>query len=303
MKIKLLVTGLFLCVYSLANAQENSKRWTPSVDLIFTSVPTYRNSGTDTTLKNSLSVAPAFSYRSPAGVGFLYSPRFVTGGSKPGIYMHLLSLGIEQYDKPNYSFVFDYNHLFFTNNTSIPTSPLTNEIYTSYTYKKAVLRPGISAGLGFGNLTEGNTTSLVSDFGLSAGVSHLFGSEKSAFSIAPGIFLNAATDDYFSFMSVSKYLSQSSGYKNYVKKNSGKGSSNSNGRGNGGSSGSGSNTNTTSNTTKANFGISNLELNFEGAYEKWPFAIRPMASIYFPVGVNTGSPIDGYWQINFSYSF
>jgi hypothetical protein len=306
MKNYLLLLSVLLGSIVSANAQETSKKWTPSVDLILTAVPTFKPVGTDTTTVNTFSIAPAFSFRSPAGFGFMYSPRLVLGGSNPGIFAHLVSIGIEQYDKPHYSFVLDYNHWFFTNNSSVPYSPLNNEIYSSYTYKKAVLRPAISAGFGFGNDAESGNT-LVSDFGLSAGVSHLFGSDKSAISFNPGIFLNAGTNEYFSFMTATKYLSQSGGVNHIVKTKSGKGSVNSSGRGRGGSSGSSSGTGSTGTTTTtastANFGISNVELNFEGAYEKWPFAIRPMGSLYFPVGVNSGSPVDGYWQINFSYSF
>lgn len=133
---KILSLSLFLICSLSSFEQDSTSKWTFSVSMGFEPVPVYSISGTDTSFVNSFSLAPGFSIRHSSGLGLTYSPKFVTGGPSPGIYMHALTFGIEQYDKEAFNYTFNYSHYFFTNTAGIPYSPINNEISGSITYKK-----------------------------------------------------------------------------------------------------------------------------------------------------------------------
>lgn len=290
------ITILFLAFYYCSVAQDDSKKWQPSVELNFSSVPVFDISGTDTSLHNVISLAPYFSLRSPGGFGISYSPYFVTGGSHPGIFMHLVTIGLEQYGKKDYELIADYNHFFFTNNNSIPSSPITNEIVLGATYKKLWLAPKFSAGIGFGTNKETSPYTSAYDIELAGGVSHYFdwtGENDFSFNVTPSILLNAGTNEYFSFLKLSKYISHNSKYKNIVK-NPHAGNK---GRGNSGGT---TSTVSTSSSSSQTISVNNVELNLESTIGHGSFSVRPAASIYVPV---SSSAISGYWELNLSYYF
>ncbi len=279
-----------LCSFFALKAQDSTQAWHFSVGVDVGIVPTYKITGTDTGFSNTLSFAPSISLTHKSGFAISYSPRFAMGGTTPGIYMHELSIGISQYDKPDFSYEAKYSHYFFTGNNSVPYSPLTNEIYTSFTYKKPWLRPGISAGIGFGTNTSVSPSSSVYDVGVSAGVSHSFDWEAGdvSFSWAPSVSLNAGTNDYFSFLNTTKYIGKSSNSSKYVKKGAGRGRSG---------------TTTSTVTQGKTFDLTNIEFGFESSMEIGAFTMRPELSFYIPVGSAAGSGVGTYWQIAFQYKF
>jgi hypothetical protein len=292
----LLVTLLFLASYYYSISQDNSKRWQPSVEMNFSTVPFFHASGTDTTLQNAISIAPFFSFRSPAGFGINYSPYFVAGGAHPGIFMHLVTIGLEQYGKKDYELVADYNHFFFTDNSSIPSTPITNEIILGATYKKLWLSPKFSAGIGFGTNKETSHSTSAYDIELTGGISHYFdwkGQNDFSFNVTPSVLLNAGTNEYFSFLKLSKYISHSNNYKSIVKNPH----ASNKGRGNSGRTT--TTTTTTANSTQS-ISVNNIEINLESTVEHGSVSVRPAASVYVPV---SSSKLSGYWELNFSYYF
>jgi hypothetical protein len=273
-KIYLLYSLAFLFITNNSYAQDSTKMWQPSIEVNFTAVPTYAIAGTDTSFQNSLSVAPSFVLRNKNGFGVSYSPKFITGGSKPGIYMHEVMVGFEQYDKKSFDFFAEYNHFFFVNNSSIPVTPITNELFTGITYKKSWIRPMFSIGLGFGTNPQTIGANAVYDVALSAGISHPFTQEiKGAdISITPSLKLNAGTNQYFSFMHSTKYISSNKNFNKYIKKKIGK--------------------NTTGTSSQAQtLSISNMELALQASYQKGAFSILPATSFIFPLSSNDGSGV------------
>src|SRR5258706_6616510 len=210
---------LFLVFVSNWMAQDSTKKWQPSVGINFTSIPTINISGTDTSFQNALSIAPLFSIRSKSGFGVVYSPVIVASGPHHGLFMHKVTIGLEQYGKENFDLVADYSHFFFAGNSSIPMTPINNEVIFAATYKKWWLRPKFSAGFGFGNNNEVSPSANVYDIELAAGISHSFDWELNDFSfnVTPSILVNAGTSEYFSFLSLSKYISHSDKFSKYVK--------------------------------------------------------------------------------------
>jgi len=290
-----LTTLLFLAICSYSIGQ-GLKKWQPSVEVNFSSVPAFHISGTDTSLQNEVSIAPSFTYRSPGGFGVIYSPYFVTGDSHSGIFMHLVTIGLEQYEKKDYELVADYNHFFFTDNSSIPSTPITNEIILGATYKKLWLSPKIAAGIGFGTNKETSPSTWAYDVELAGGISHYFDWKSDndfSFNVTPSILLNAGTNEYFSFLKLSKYISHSNNYKSIVKNPH----ASNKGRGN-----SGRTTTTTATPahTTQTISVNNIEVNLESTVEHGSISVRPAASLYVPV---SSSKPGGYWELNFSYYF
>jgi hypothetical protein len=290
-----LTTLLFLAICSYSIGQ-GLKKWQPSVEVNFSSVPAFHISGTDTSLQNEVSIAPSFTYRSPGGFGVSYSPYFVTGDSHSGIFMHLVTIGLEQYEKKDYELVADYNHFFFTDNSSIPSTPITNEIILGATYKKLWLSPKIAAGIGFGTNKETSPSTSAYDVELAGGISHYFDWKSDndfSFNVTPSILLNAGTNEYFSFLKLSKYISHSNNYKSIVKNPH----ASNKGRGN-----SGRTTTTTATPahTTQTISVNNIEVNLESTVEHGSISVRPAASLYVPV---SSSKPGGYWELNFSYYF
>lgn len=304
---RLFTLALFsLCALTQLMAQdstthESAPKWRLAAGLNLVSVPTYNIVGTDTGFNTSLSVGPYLSLGNSSGFAISYSPRFVMGGTNKGLYMHAVSLGFSRYDLPVFDYAITYGHYFFTGNKSVPYSPMSNEIYADLTYKKAWLRPYIAAGIGFGKDTAGRRNSSVSDIGVTAGLNHSFDWESGdvGFSVIPAVALNAGTNDYFSFLNITRYIGHNSKSVSYVKKGSG-----GTGRRGSGGSGTGGTTTTTTTASQQGFGITNLQLNLESSIDINDLSIRPTVSVFIPVGnAASGNSTTAFWQLVFEYKF
>src|SRR2546423_9421997 len=281
----------FFAVLCVTGFTQDSTKSGSSVSMNFSSVPIQTISGTDTGFQNALSISPVLDLRTKAGWGVSYSPGIVTSGAKSGIYMHTLSAGYEKYGGKNLDMVLSYSHFFFTGKTSVPYSPLSNEVFFYLNYTHSWLSPVISASFGFGKDTTGAASITTHDIGLAVGVNHNFSWEgKGIFSsieLTPSILLNAGTNENFSFLSVSKYLSHSHQFYKYVKKE-------------GGSKGSGRRNNTSNNSTPS-LTISNLQFSLEGGLDFGSFSLRPSGNLFLPVSSGTDNSLYGYGEISLQF--
>ncbi|GAC1482515.1 MAG: hypothetical protein NVS1B13_05890 [Flavisolibacter sp.] len=277
---------VFITISILGFSQDSTKNGSSSISINFSGVPVQQISGIDTSFKNDLSISPVLDLRTNSGWGVSYSPSIVTSAVKSGLYMHSITAGYEQYGKHNMDLVFNYNHYIFTNKTSVPFSPINNELFFSIAYSKNWIKPVFSLSYGFG---KDSANVAVHDIGLVAGLSHGFNWEdKGIFSnidITPSILLNAGTNGYFSFLHASKYLSRSSNFARYVKKGGG---------------GSGRKRQT---STSPSFDLSNIELNMETSFEMGSFSINPSGSLFFPMSSGTDNSTYGYAQVSLKYHF
>jgi len=276
------LTALLTLLTFFTFGQDSTKSGGTSISLNFSGVSIVNISGIDTRYQNSLSVSPVLGLRSKGGWGISYSPSIVTSGNKSGIYMHSFSAGYEQYGKKSFDLAFNYTRHFFTNKTSVPYTPLNNEVYFSVSYSKTWIKPVFSTSVGFGK-DSGNVS--VHDIGLAGGISHdLSWEDKGIFSlieVTPSVLLNAGTNGYFSFLQVSNYISQSHQFTKYVK-----------------SSGKRKGT-----TTKTSLELSNLEFNLETNFEMGSFSIHPAGSIVLPVISGTDNSMYGYGEVSLQYHF
>ena len=277
---------IFVFVFTLMTfftfAQDSTKSGVISISLNFSAVPVVNISGIDTSYQNALSISPVFGLRSKGGWGIAYSPSIVTSGNKSGIYMHSLSAGYEQYGKKSFDLAFNYTHHIFTNKTSVPYTPLNNEIYFSVSYSKAWVKPVFSTSIGFGKDSD---NVFAHDIGLAAGISHdLSWEDKGIFSlieVTPSVLLNAGTNGYFSFLQVSNYISHSHEFTKYIKRGGKRKAT----------------------TAKTSLELSNLEFNLETNFEMGSFSIHPSGSIVLPVSSGTDNSMYGYGEVSLQYHF
>lgn len=280
---------LFIAVSFKCAAQDSTKTFYFSAGVGFTSVPTVAITGIDTSYNNSLSIAPVIDVRNSTGLGISYSPKFVAGGPSAGIYVHEVTAGLERYNKELFDVVADYSHYFFTENKSIPSTPITNELYFSGTYKKPWVMPTLTLGYGFGTLKNAQGSSTVNDVNLSAGISHIFQKELSddaSLSLIPALKVNAGTNEYFSLLRSSKYISANKNYRNLVKKKKGNGNV----------------VVATTPVTKKSFSINNAEAELQGSFDKGSFNLRPGVNMIFPFSTSDNS-VSFLWQIDLRYYF
>jgi len=280
MKTKMVI--LLLCCRLFCAGQDKSHLPNLTFQLNLNPVPITEISGADTSFRNALSVAPAIDFRSKSGLGILYSPSFVTSGSKAGIYLHTVTAGYEKYGGKNFDLALNYSHYFFTHSTSVPYSPISNELYLYFAYSKTWLRPTIAFSYGFG---RDSSESAVNDLALAGGLSHIFKwTDKGPFpdmELTPSVLMNLGTNKYFSFLNVSKYISHSHNFTKVVKK----GGKNSQAR----------------TDSSSPFSVNNIEFNLEGSLEMGRFTARPTGSIFLPVGSDTDNAVYGYWQLTLQY--
>jgi hypothetical protein len=296
--MKKLVTFMFsLAVAQIGGAQDSSKAWHISVGLDIGITPVYVIKASDTSFNDALSLAPGISFSHKSGFAFGYSPKLVLGGATPGLYMHAVSVGLSQYDRSDFSYAATFSHYFFTGNSSVPYSPLTNELYTSFTYKKTWLRPGITAGAGFGTNTEVSPSTAVYDLGVSAGISHSFDWDAGglSFSASPSIYLSAGTNDYFSFLTTTRYIGNSGKSVSIAKQGKAAAAAHKKSNGNSGAG--------TTTTQYKKLELTNVSFGLESSMELGNFTMRPELEIYVPVESAAGSGISSYWAIALTYKF
>ena len=275
-----LFTLILILSSTIAFPQESSKIKSSFIGLRVSTVPVTVIAESDTSYENALSLNPVFDLRTKSGWGITYSPSVVVSGHESGLYMHSLSGGYEQYGRKSFDLAANYTRYFFTNNTSVPYSAVSNEIYFFAAYNKTWMVPMIASSIGFGKASDGQ---YVHEIGLVGGVSHDFNWEKNRIftliELDPSLLINAATNGYFSFLQTSRYISNSHHFTSYVKnKGKGKGS-----------------------TPSIEF--SNLELNLESDFEKGPFSIHPAASAFIPFAGSSDHSFYGYEEITLKYSF
>lgn len=282
---------LICCFYLVPSltVQAQDKKSSVSFQLsgTLTTTPVYAIQATDTAFNQSFVTVPAAKCIIAPGFTLQYSPYFVSGGSAPGLYMHIVTAGYEQYEKPTLNIDTYYAHYFFTGNKSVPYSPITNEVYLSLNYKKLWLAPLISSSIAFGKDQNNMMQTAVN---IAGGFLHSFELKSTRLSygeISPAIALNMGVNPAYSFLTTTRYVTQNNAI---LKANKGKG------RGNGNSGGT---TITSSATTAVNtFGANNIEMNLYSSFQKGHFEVIPSGSLFIPL--KTGETLSGYWQLKFA---
>lgn len=281
---------ILLCIFSslISSAQEKTKQFSQQVGIAINTTAAYRINGNDTSLQNALVLAPFFRIMHKSGLGLNYSFNTLASGTGNKLFMHTASAFYEQYDKP-VNLNFRLTHFFFTRNTAIPYSPITNELYGYIGYKKLWLAPAAAVSFGFGKDENNQAQASMST---SLGVTHNFEFSNSTIDeadITPSIFINAGNNEFYSFLTTNRYITQSIGSKGFLKTHA-----HGHGNRNGGAT-------TTSESVTNKFTLNNVEFNLYSSFTFGHFEIVPDASIFVPLNVDNA--FGGYWQLKLGYNF
>jgi hypothetical protein len=239
----------------------------------------------------SLSIAPYFKLMFHSGIGIKAQAYLLSAGPHPGYFMSAIS-PFYAVDNKKISFDISYSHFFISGNKEIEYTPITNELYVSFTAKKAIISPTGGLDFGFGTDTTTKTNTTATDINIFLGVTHSFNWQlyDSSLSVdfTPKAVFNIGTDAYFEFLKSTGFITHN---KNFQKVVNNKVHGNGNRR----------NSNVTT-TASSSIAINNLELNGDLSFSTGNFVFEPEAGLFIPFGVS-GQGLFGYWQLGLSYQF
>jgi len=146
------------------------------------------------TTSQKLTYSPMLGYYHKSGFGFTAIGSIINDETKLDFYQFALSPSFDYLQNRNFATGISYTRFFTKDSLPFYTSPLQNEIYGYFTYRKSWIRPAISMSYGWGSrsdytqreellqslrlrprgFTYINTKESVSDFSLIASVRHDF---------------------------------------------------------------------------------------------------------------------------------
>lgn len=273
-------------------AQDSASRWSLTAGAEINSVAVTNPAAADSAGSN-LSVNPYLKIAIRPGLALTAKTCFSTGGLHPGYYMTALapSYGI---DNKKIALDLSYAHFFIKQHSAIPYTPISNEVYASFTYKTKTISPRAGLDYGFGADTSNLSNAAVHDVNFFAGLTQSFDWDTAgtiSVNFSPSLMLNMGTNRYFSFLRSTKFITQNKNFKNLVKGNG-------NGRGNNGRNGNSGN----GTSSLPGLELSNLEANIDFTFSIGDFSVEPEGSLFLPIS-GTDKNVFGYWQLNISYKF
>jgi hypothetical protein len=156
---------------------------------------------------NTLIYSPSFGYYHKSGFNLSVGANALNDSAAGfGISQYSISPGYQLPDNKNVDFAFAYTHYFVQDQFSSYVSPIQNDFYSSFTYKKTWLQPGIALGYSTGKYKEekrkgglyDSTTNKLKSFSFIASVAHelnwygLF-NKNDGFTFTPTLMLNSGS--------------------------------------------------------------------------------------------------------------
>ena len=191
------------------------------VGLGFGNNPAYGGKATDpfrpVTMKPFLS--PNISYNHKSGLyASVYSYYLLNATRNPWFELDL-NAGYDHTKNKNFIAGISYTRYFFKDSSDIPVTPITNEMFAYFFYRKWWLEPGISVDFGWGRFKEqlnrrAERTITGSDFNIIADVRHSFIfldvlKKDAAILLMPVASFTAGTAHYYSNLKSFQYVSRS----------------------------------------------------------------------------------------------
>ena len=103
---------------------------------------------------NKMIVSPSVGYFHKTGIGFTAGANMLDDGKAFGINQYSISPSFDLPGNKNFDVGISYSHYFVKNKFSEYSSPIQNDWYTSFTYKKKWLQPGIAVGYSTGEYKD-----------------------------------------------------------------------------------------------------------------------------------------------------
>ena len=177
---------------------------------------TTRTTSTTTSITDKVFYSASGSYNHKSGLGLTVSNLIVPENSNLTLFQTLVSPSYDYMRSKNVGFGVSYTHYFIKDSLSFETSPLVDEFYGYFTYKKSFFRPTIGVNYATGMITEeaaasGSTPAYkavtrVQDITLLASIQHYFTSkgfmDKDQITFSPSLMAIAGTSYYGTNLSV-----------------------------------------------------------------------------------------------------
>jgi len=97
---------------------------------------------------------PTLGYYHKSGLSLITTGNIVTDDSKPNLYQIAVSPGYDYLENRNFATGITYTRFFTKDTLSFYTTPLQNELFGYFTYRKWWIRPTIALSYGWGNRTD-----------------------------------------------------------------------------------------------------------------------------------------------------
>lgn len=226
--ILLLLSALQAAAQSLADLERQldsllnkPKKSEVVIGLGFGNNPAYGGKITDpfrpVTMKSFLS--PNISYNHKSGLyASVYSYYLLNATRDPWFELDL-NAGYDHTKNKNFISGISYTRYFYKDSSDIPVTPITNEIFAYFFYRKWWLEPGLSVDFGWGKFKEQlnrrtERTITGSDFNIIADVRHSFIfldvlKKDDAILLMPVASFTAGTAHYYSNLKSFQYVSRS----------------------------------------------------------------------------------------------
>jgi len=144
--------------------------------------------------KKKLTITPGVAFFSKTGLGISITSMIMNDGKKLNPYQYYATASYDYLKNPHFLTGLAFTDFFTKDSLPFYTSPLKNEVYAYFTYKKFWLKPAVAASYGWGNrssynerqdyitslrlatsgYTRINTQESVNDFNLIVSVRHDF---------------------------------------------------------------------------------------------------------------------------------
>lgn len=163
-------------------------------------------------------VAPSISYYHKSGLYAGVSAYYLFNSVKKPWFETDLTVGYDYTKNRNFLAGVSYTRYIFADSTDVPATPIKNELFTYFYYRKWWLQPGVSLDYGWGeDVSEGlhkKETLRGSDFNIIASVRHPFifsgvMSRSDLLLFTPSVNLTLGTANYYSNLKAFQYITRS----------------------------------------------------------------------------------------------
>lgn len=258
-------------------------------------------------------LSPSVSYTHKSGLFATAGAYYLLGAARKPWFELDLSAGYDYTRNRDLLTGISYTRYFYADSADVPQTPIKNELYAYFIYRKWWLQPGLSLDYGFGSYRQADagviTTERGSDFNVIVDVRHPFVfmdviTEDDGLLIMPVMGLTTGTAKYFSNMKSFRYATRGNAIKKYnEKKNNGRG--NGNGNGNGGQQGPQPVEETATETILSDgnaFKPRAADLGVRVSYIIGKFAISPSFTL-FKMLQGPDTSVEGYFTASVSVTF
>jgi hypothetical protein len=178
---------------------------------------TTRNTSTNNTIAGKVFYSASGTYNHKSGISLNVTNLIVPENGSLNLFQTAVSPAYDYLNSKSVAFGFTYTHYFIKDSLSFETSPLLNEYYGYFTYKKSFLRPTLGINYATGTVTEEaaatsttpaySATTRVQDVTLIGSVQHYFSwngfkKGKDQFTFSPSLMAIAGTSYYGTNLSI-----------------------------------------------------------------------------------------------------